>query len=228
MPTRCLALLLLLAPACAATTPARAAQELRDAAPARQTSVTGMLGLVSLDVTDVELDPALGEVDDVDDETLPFLGALWRQPLVGRRLLLGWETGFTLGWENDVQAVVIDSGTTAVVAENDFLLADAFVGASVELPLGRRLRLVAGAGPLLQFARVDAEWNDSVLGAVDANESGFGLGVYARGGIELVRAAGTSFGLALRYTDSSVEPGGDIEQVDFRELAWVFTATRGW
>lgn len=225
--TRSGLLLLLLSAGCAASrTPGLQDSRKREAPPARGALITGMIGLSELEVTG-DLDPALGDVDEVDDESIPMIGALVQQPLAGRRLRLGLEGGFTLGWENDVQAVVVDSGSVLVAAENDFLLVDLFVGAFADLSLGERLRLYAGAGPLLQWASIDVEWNDTLAGDVSVDESGFGGGYYARTGFEFALGSGLSLGLGVRYLDSSVDPGGDIDDVEFEEFQYVLTATRG-
>ncbi|MEQ1892349.1 MAG: hypothetical protein ABL998_07415 [Planctomycetota bacterium] len=222
------AALLLLTPACTATRPGGTARQDDWTGRAPEGAlVTGMIGLARLEVTDTDLDAGLGEVTDTDEASLPLIGAVYQQPLVGRRLRFGIEGGFSLSWENDVQAVLVDSGSAAIVAENDFLLIDLSGGVYADLMLGRRLRLYGGAGPLLQFASVDAEWNDSVLGNVNVDENAFGGGYYARTGFELAFGAGTTVGLGVRYLDSSVDPGGGIDSIEFEEWQYVLTATRG-
>lgn len=106
--------------------------------------VRGMIGLGEIQVRDVDIDSSLGDVDEVDDASLPVVGAAVQRPMAGRRLQLGLEGGFTLGWEGDVEAVVIGSGAVAIAAENDFVFADLFGGAFAQLPLGERARLYGG------------------------------------------------------------------------------------
>jgi opacity protein-like surface antigen len=189
--------------------------------------VTGMLGMARLELPDTELDSGLGDVTEVEDSTLPVIGAVYQQPVVGQRVRFGFEGGFTLSWENDVKAVLLDSGATTVVAENDFLLVDLSCGLFADLMLGERLRLYGGAGPVLQFASVDAEWDDSSIGDVDVDEDAFGGGYYARTGFEFAFSKGTTVGLGVRHLDSSVDPGGGIDSIEFEEWQYVLTATRG-
>lgn len=227
------ALCLLLAPACASSSgPFGRGQEFdewpRPEAPSpRRPLVTGMLGLSELEVTDMELDPALGSIDDTDDTSLPMIGAAVQMPLAGRRLRIGLEGGSTLGWDGDVEAIVIGSGGAIIAAENDFLLLDLFGGVFADLPLGERLRVYAGVGPLLQFGAVDAEWDDPVLGDVSVHEDAFGKGYYARAGFEIALDYGTSVGLGLRFVDSEIDPSGDLDDVEFQEYQYVLTATQG-
>jgi opacity protein-like surface antigen len=228
---RIAAILLLLAPACASS--ARQTDDdldpddwRREHAEPHGVVVTGMFGLGELEVTDVELDSSLGDVDDTDDASLPTIGAVVQKPMVGRRLRLGLEGGGTLGWDGDVEAIIVGSGGAILAAENDFLLADLFCGAFADLALGERVRLYAGVGPLLQFASVDAEWNDPLLGDVDLSEDGFGGGYYARTGFEIALGSGLSLGLGVRFVDSSFDLGGQIDEVEFEELQYLLTATR--
>lgn len=227
---RIAATLLLLAPACASSS-GLAIQDSdddwrRDASPPHGVLVTGMFGLSELEVTDIELSPALGDIDSAEDASLPTIGAVVQKPLAGRRLRFGLEGGFTLGWDGDVEAIVIGSGGAIIAADNDFLLTDLFGGAFADLALGERVRLYAGLGPLMQFASVDAEWSDPVLGDVDVSEDGFGGGYYARTGFEIDLGSGLSLGLGVRFVDSSIDLGSEIDEVEFEELQYLLTATR--
>lgn len=226
---RSLSPLLLLPLACAAPAARRAQDDwpLRDAAPPIGVLVTGMLGLGELEATRFELDPALGDVDDLDDDaSLPTIGAAIVKPLVGRRLRLGIEGGGTIGWDGEIRTVVVTNGGAFLDADNDLVVADLFVGAAADLLLGERLRLYAGAGPLLQFASIEADWDDPLQGPVRLDEDGFGGGTYARAGLEIELDSGLCLGLGVRFVNSSVDLGSAIDEVDLEEVQFLLTATR--
>lgn len=150
------------------------------------------------------------------------------QPMRGERLKLGFEGGFTLGWQGDTGFVSVGNGTVVVVSDNDLFVMDVFVGAFAELFLGEKIRVYGGAGPLLQFGAVDMEFFDeSDNSYVDISESGFGGGIYTRAGIELELSRGTFVGFGVRWLDSSVSLGSKLGNLDFQGVQAALTVTTG-
>ena len=94
---------------------------------------------------------------------------------------------------------------------------------------GRKVRIYAGAGPLMNFAsyRTESEYDDDVTPTETESESAFGVGVYARTGLEFrVHYRGT-LGMGARGTWASVdftEYGGSSDLVG---IAGFVTYTAG-
>ena len=197
--------------------------------PAPRSHVQGMLGATHLVITDIDIDSNFGSVKDSENVELPVIGGAWQQAFAGERAVhFGLEGGFTLGWENDIQAFALGSNGAAVVADNDVLLTDLFIGAYGDINLGQKVRLYAGIGPTLQFASVDYEYDDPVFGHVHVNDDGFGTGYYSRIGIELMMRPGMALGFGFRYIDSSVDFGGKIDSMDFEQEQYVLTFTESY
>ena len=133
-----------------------------------------------------------------------------------------------LRWENDIQAFALGSNGAAVVADNDVLLTDLFIGAFGDVYLGPRVRIYGGVGPTLQFANVDYEYNDPVFGHVHIHDDGFGTGYYTRVGVEFQMSTGMALGFGFRYVDSSVDFGGKINEMDFEQEQYVLTFTESY
>jgi hypothetical protein len=196
-----------------------------DDAPPLGILVTGMFGLTEIELQDLELDSSFGEAGETEESTLPIIGAVVQKPFAGERVRVGLEGGGTLSWEGELETVIVGSGGALLTADNDFFHTDLFAGPFADLLVGEKLRFYAAAGPLMQFASIDAEWTDPVFGDVEVDEDGFGAGYYARTGFE-IEFGSLSLGFGIRFVDSSVDMNGEIDEVDIEELQYLVTATR--
>jgi hypothetical protein len=185
----------------------------------------GYIGVSFLDDEDYDLESSVGDLVDSDLDELPVFGFAYEHPLIGRRIQLGVELGSSASFEGD-RAYVDVGGATAVVADNDLLLIDLFGGLSVSTVLGQRTRLFLGVGPLLQFGRVELEFDDGMGGVEQIDESGFGAGVYARGGIELELSRGTYVGLTLRHKDAEIGLSDEIDEFEFESNEILISVSR--
>lgn len=160
------------------------------------------------------------------DGELPVIGGAFQQPLGGRAANLGFEAGLSFEWEGDLRSVSGGGGGLTVVADNDVLLADLFVGPYGEIVLAERWRFYAASGALLQYGACDAEINDPSTGLTEVEEDALGGGVYARGGLEFVLPSGASLGLGVRWVDAELDFGPEIGSYDLERVQWLFTLTR--
>ena len=175
------------------------------------------------------LDAQLGGGDflrDADGATLPTFGGTMGEFFVNRdgHLRLGVEGGFNLAWDNDRQLRLGGSGFSSTAEEVDLVFMDAFVGLSLDLALGRRFRLYAGSGPLLQYGELSFEGADDIQ---QSFESGFGTGIYARTGFEFELQPGSWIGLGLRWFDSRLDLGAGAD-LDLEATELLFTASNRW
>src|SRR6185436_15697759 len=119
----------------------------------------------------------------------------------------------------------VGGGSVVVVADNDIFLFDFFGGPFFDLMLGQRTRVYVGAGPLLQWGSVDLDWNQPIQGHVHSSDSGFGVGWYARTGIEFAMRPGLQIGFGIRWVDSYLDLSGDIDRLDFEGEQYYLTVT---
>lgn len=184
-----------------------------------------MLGVAEIDDGDVDLDDSFdAEVESVS-QTLPLLGAAVQYPIWGGpRVQLGFEGGSTISWDRDTTRVFLNSGTVIVRADNNILLADLFGGLSLNANLGRDFRAWAGIGPLLQYGRVDLEYDDAGS-EVDVDDSGFGAGVYARAGIDYEFKPNNWVGLSIRHVDSELNLSGDFDDFELETTQLVLVVS---
>jgi len=186
--------------------------------------VQGLIGLTR--ITSIETSLSDGSDSD-EDSTLPMVGGAWQTVLHNGRLQLGFETGLTVGWDSESGTVDLGNGGGSVPSRNHLFGVDGFVGLFGGAWLTNNLRLYVGAGPLLQYAKVSVEYEDAMSLHRDAEDDGFGGGVYARAGIEYSMTPSTLVGLGVRQMSSSVDLGGGIDQVDFEATQMFLSVTQG-
>ena len=188
------------------------------------TFVQGMVGATDLEVVSLETSGASIGIEEANTSTLPLLGAAMTYPLSGQRFQVGVEVGATAGWDKGSGLVRLN-GTQIASSDNEIFLLDCFVGAGANFFLSERWRLYGGAGPVLQFGYVDLDYTDENGERTGLHEDGFGVGVYARGGIELLLWDFTWAGIGVRWLDSRFDPGGAFTDFDFEALQYVFTVS---
>jgi len=189
--------------------------------------VQGMIGIMDISGDPLEVESQFGSVASQGATSLPVFGAAVQLPQVGDRVQLGVEAGLTAGFEDDRAVVASSNGGALLVSDNDVLLVDAFAGVVGNVFVTPRLRIYAAGGPVLQYGRVDLEYVEVDSSLVSIGDSGFGLGVYARVGLEIEIGPGRFAGFGARWIDSRVDLGGGLQDYDFEALQIVFSMTTG-
>lgn len=174
--------------------------------------LSGVVGVAALDV-DVTAAPGAGEVVRDDDFNVPFVAAQWQKALGGEAVELGFEAGFSIGWDTDRDAVYLDDGSAILIADNELCVIDLSLGGYASTALGERFRLYGGVGPLVQFAWIDLDFDQPLDGRDSVDESGLGFGYYARAGLEYEVSEGTGVGLVARWADATVDLGGLLDEL---------------
>lgn len=142
-----------------------------------------------------------GSTVEVDLTEVPAFGIAGQRPLAGGRLEVGFEAGLMFSWwHDDAQVFAPGTGTVIVRLDNWLWLTDVSVGAYVSTVLADRVRLYAGVGPLLMFGYLDTHTESFA-----ETETEFGVGGYARGGVEIGLADGSFLGLGVRGLTTTVE-----------------------
>lgn len=158
---------------------------------------------------------------EADFDTYPTIGGGGQWKLGGERVDWGIEGLLAFGGRVDAAAFTSGGGGAAIALRIDMLLFDIYGGPFASAFLGERVRVYAGAGPLVQWASY--EQSDGLSGS----GTGFGVGYYGRGGIEFLITPGTLAGIGARWADSRVDLGSGLGDVDVRGSQVFVTVTRG-
>lgn len=162
--------------------------------------------------------PVNGQDGDLD--RLPLIGGGAQVKLGGRRVDVGLEGLFSFSGRANATAFAVGGGGAVVVLDVDLFVLDLYGGPFASVFLGDKARVYAAGGPLAQFADYDS--NDV---SIDGSGSGFGVGLYARAGLELRLPSNTWVGAGVRWSDSEVDLGtaGDLE---IEGLQFLITVSR--
>lgn len=184
----------------------------------------GMVGASFL--TEVErsggTNPPEGPQPD-DLERHPLIAGAFQWPLWGRRIDAGLELGGSLGFQSGGGYVSGGDGELVVAVDIDMYVFDLYGGPFVSTALGDDVRVWVSAGPLLQFAEYDLEGEADI----SARSSGFGTGLYARAGVDLVVSKTMMVGVGARWLDTHTSLGGTLGHLDMQGTEVFVTFTSG-
>lgn len=192
-------------------------------------TVQALLGAVRFE--DLEFKVEEGQTQTADLSTIPQIGGAWGTLPKGNRFQYGLEATFLFGFRTkDLEYLIINSSGLRAKVSTSLWMFDLAGGAYVNLFLdpGKKIRLYGAAGPLLMYADYDAdkEYSDDSPDE-DTSESAFGIGVYARSGIEFrVHERGT-LGLGARATWADVDFSDVGGTTDMKGIAGFVTYTAG-
>jgi len=190
--------------------------------PVGQPLMHGFLGVSQFSKVEVEgsgSGPTDGDDGHVGEFPLIGGGAQWK--LAGERVDLGLEGLLSFGGRADAKAFAVGGGGAVVAVDVDLLVFELFGGPFASLSLGDRMRIHGGLGPVLQWA----DWDQSGQN-LDDSGSGFGYGTYARAGFEFELPSRTLVGLAVRWSDTNVDLGSGLGDLDMEGLQAVLTVSR--
>jgi len=163
------------------------------------------------------------DVNDSGDTIMPVLGGGAQWKLSGEKIDFGLEGMVSFAWQSNGTAVVATGAGSAVVAVDfGLFLMDLYGGPFVNLFLGDRVRVYAAAGPIFEFASYDQ--NSAFF---DDSGTGFGFGGYARTGLEFMLASSTMLGVGFRWSQTTVDLGSDLGDLDLEGLQFAITVTTG-
>lgn len=187
-----------------------------------QVLLHGYAGAKYLSDFRVESGSSSVELDDDEYEVLPVVGGGAQWKLAGGGFDLGLEGLLSISGRSDLEAFASGDGGAVVVFDVDLYLIEVYGGPFVSRFLGDTVRLYGGAGPLLQWAGYDQS-DDTT----DEDTDGSGGGVYARAGIEFLLPSRRLVGLGVRWSESSVDLGGDFGELDLEGLDVFFSYSYG-
>jgi hypothetical protein len=149
-------------------------------------------------------------------------GAQWK--LAGQRVDLGLEAMFNLAWRSGGTAFAAGGGGLVVAVQVDLWMVDLYGGPFLSIPLGRRARAYAAAGPMMTFG----EYRQEASGPLDSQSgTGFGTSVYGRFGVEFAAWNGKYIGVGARYQDGSIDLGNGLGDLDVGGWQYLLTVSEG-
>jgi hypothetical protein len=172
-------------------------------------TVQALLGAVKYDDLEFENTDGSAEPLETDLSTIPQLGGAWGTLPKGDRFQYGLECSFLLGFKFDEvkYASAGGSGLTVVLSTSMWMF-DLAGGPYANLRLTDNIRLYGGAGPLMIYADYRSEREETGTTTDETyndNESAFGIGIYARTGIEFRIHERGMLGLGVRGNWSNVD-----------------------
>ncbi len=177
--------------------------------------VQALLGAVQFENLKFEVD---GTTENIDLSIIPQLGAGWGTLPKGDRFQYGLECSFLLGFMADNISFSSSGGLTTIRISTSMWMFDLAGGpyASLFLDKKRKVRIYAAGGPLMTYADYQSEREEDGTGGgtYDNNESAFGIGLYARTGLEFRIYEAGMLGLGVRGSWANIdftEVGGSSE-----------------
>jgi hypothetical protein len=183
-------------------------------------TVQALLGAVQYENLKFDV-PDATTPTEVDISLIPQFGAAWGTLPKGNRFQYGLECSFLMGVRFDSLNYLSAGGSGFYASLSTSMWMFDFAGgpyANLFVDKGRKVRIYAGAGPLMTYAayRSETDYSEPGIPNDSLNESVFGIGVYARAGFEFRIYEAGMLGLGVRGTWSNVdfsEVGGSSELV---------------
>lgn len=178
-------------------------------------------------------DPSTVSANDLS--TMPYLGIAGQYALSGGESHFGIDASLFFGWRSDDSSIGVGNGQARVEIDSDLWLADLAIGLYAQTILGSRWRLYGAIGPMILFGEYADDTEEQNLTVTPAtvtktsnSESGFGMGGYAKLGMEY-RLGGDAFmGVAVRGVATNLEFDQAIEGGDLTGLQGFVTFTRAY
>jgi hypothetical protein len=191
--------------------------------PAGHTVMQGFLGAYLLETVE-QSGGSAAPVDGSDDDLsqIPAIGGGAQWKYGGERVDFGFEGMISFGWTANATAFATGGSGAVIAVDVDLLLIDLYGGPFVSVFLGDRWRLYGAAGPMMHWAEYDQEG-----ASVDDSGGGFGTGLYARTGLELIVRPDLMVGVGARWSDSTIDLNGGLGDLDVEGLQVALTVTTG-
>lgn len=178
-------------------------------------TVQALLGAVRYD--DLKFNTSDGtENVEIDLSLIPQLGGAWGTIPKGDRFQYGLEASFLLGFRFDkINYAYLGGGGAYVSISTSMWMFDLAGGGYANLWLTDSLRIYGAGGPLMMYSnyRSEKDYTDTTPNT-SSTESVFGIGVYARTGIEFRVHQRGYLGLGARWNWANAdfsEVGGDTK-----------------
>ena len=180
------------------------------------TYVQAFIGAAEFDEDPMTFSKASSDDPDAyttnDLSSMPFLGVGGQYAFSEGNSHFGLDGTILVGWRSRDSSVSAGNGQAEVKLDTDLWLIDLAMGVYAQTIFGQRWRLYVAAGPLMLFGEYseDSEEEDSAATPTEerkssSSDSGFGIGGYARVGLEYRLANNAFMGLCVRGVTTNLE-----------------------
>lgn len=170
-----------------------------------------------------------------DLSSMPYLGIAGQYALAGTYNQVGIDASLLFGWRSASTSVVAGNNQVRVEIDSELWLVDVAIGLYAQTLLGERWRLYGAVGPLLLFGEYsdDTEQQDLSVEPVTASrtsrsESEFGVGGYARLGLEYRMTRSALIGVAVRGITTGLEFDQTVDSGGLTGIQGFVTFTRAY
>ena len=161
------------------------------------------------------------------DYDITIFGADAQKPLDQGAFQYGLETGILFSLDSDVRRYSASSGSgggsVSVSVDINAFMVDYFFGGYVALEPAARFRLYSGAGPLLIWAQRETEPREpNTEPFVDESDSGLGVGLYARAGLDIFLTDRWGAHAGIRATRTTLKLKDASQDLDIQGWQYYF------
>lgn len=181
-------------------------------------------GHVFYGTMNISNDDPYSENEDFD---ILIFGADAQKPLVKGAFRYGFETGFLFSIDSDVRNFYASSGEdgakAAVSVDVNSLMIDYFAGGFISFEPAKWFRISFGAGPLIIWSLWETESEETNSEDVTSqSDSDFGVGVYARAGIDLFFTKKVGLNIGARVNETTLNLKSSQGEVDVEGWQYYF------
>jgi len=196
---------------------------------AHHNRVQGLIGVMEFKSDTYTRQDSAGDNYQGKMPTIPVFGGMWQYGLFGGdTVTLGAEGGILFGFDSYSTTLIGGGNGLYVHIKNKFFLIDGMIGLNIDIHPGNRVRLYAGAGPLLMYGNLKTDNDDEASIDIIEDESAGAadIGLYARAGFEIRVTKATFCGFQARYVDAELDFGRDLGEFDMQGMQYMLTFTR--
>jgi hypothetical protein len=198
----------------------------------------GLVGAAAFDEDKLRvIDPALGNAESFAEDdlsTLPCLGVAAQFAFVPTASHVGLETSALFSWHSDSTTAAAGNGRARIEIDSDLWLLDLSVGLYAQTVLGQNWRLYGAFGPVMLYGdysddtTTDDPEADPQTVTTTGSDTAFGVGGYARLGLEYQISPGALVGLAVRGVATNLEFDDAVEDGGLTGVQGFVTFTRAY
>jgi hypothetical protein len=196
----------------------------------------GLVGAASFDEDSLTFRVPSSEFADEEDlSSMPYVGFFGQHFVAGEATQVGFEGGVLFGWRSRDSTILLSQSQSVVKIDTSFWMLDLSAGVCLNQRLGSRWRLYLGAGPAMVFADYDEDGKvrsgdaadpDTAAAVAGESESGFGIGVYGRLGLEYEYHPTASVGISVRGLATDMEFDNAVGSSEVNGVQGFITFTR--
>lgn len=172
-----------------------------------------------------------GDSTTLDISMIPQLGGAWTTLPKGEKFQYGLECSFLLGFRFDkINYAYLGGGGAYVSISTSMWMFDLAGGGYANYWLTDGIRIYGGAGPMMMYAdyQADRDYDETAPDEdVSDHESAFGIGLYARSGLEFRVHEHGYLGMGARWNWSNVDFSDVGGSSDLSGIAAFVTYTAG-